>query len=1005
MKQKLLIILLLGFAVLTNAFAQERRITGRVVSADDNQSLPGVSVKVKGTTKGVLTDGDGNFSISANTGQTLVFSFIGYSEYSAVIPKGNLPTIKLGVNSKLLSEVVVTDGYTTQSKKFRTGASTTVSGAENENKPFSSPLQALQGEVPGLNVVMQSGQPGANVQVRLRGVNSISLGLNPLYVIDGMIVNAGDLSRLTTTTNVLAGINEDDIDNVTVLKDASETAIYGSRGANGVIVINTKKGKAGKTQVRLDMESGVTSIMPIPDAGKPLTAEQFKTLFIEGDTNSGTAPADVAFDVNDFGLNGRSNSWYNLLTRRGTQQQYNVSINGGTEATRVFASAGYFKQDATIVYSSLRRLTGQLNIDHNISKKFSVSTNINFSNINQYTPVNGGLFANPVGSIWFLIPYQLAYNNDGTLNSSSSGDNNFTSQYNALYIAAHDRNYSSQNRILTGVTLKWNILDRLKFTSFGSIDYNVLEEQTFNNPIHGDGAPNGIGFDAYTRFFNWLTRNQFEYRGDIISDMHFNVVAGYEAQRSQSYALTASATGYPATQPLLLATANASTPTVGRGTFTNYTFDAFYSIAGVNYKNRYSLTATFRRDGSSYFGETKRFGSFYSVGGAWNVDQENFFNVQHIFSSAKLRGSYGTVGNAQGIGAYQARPTAGYGSNYAGSNGQNYNTVGNPALTWESQKKLDIGVDFGFLHDRLSFSVDYYRNNIDNLILGAPLSRTTGFATILQNIGTMENKGVEASVKGVPIRTTDFTWNTGFNIAFNKNRVLALVGHAPLVANPFQYREGMDIQTYYARVYAGVNPTNGNAQWFTDATRTAITENYTAALRGNQYQADPKYFGGFNNSFSYKGVTLSVDMYYNFGNMLNDASWGFYLNDGVFFGGNKYQYTYTNRWTTPGQVTDVPKFVYGGGSSANSSSFSTRLLYYGDYLRMKNLLIGYDLKNLAFMKRVGISKLFLYGRGTNLWTKTYDKRLPFDPEQGSNGTNNLDVLQGKTFTIGLNIGL
>jgi TonB-linked SusC/RagA family outer membrane protein len=1012
MKQKLLIILLLGFAVLTNAFAQERKITGKVLSADDNQTLPGVSVKIKGTTKGVLTDGDGNFSITASTGQTLVFTYIGYSEHSVVVPAGNFPVVKLTTNNKLLSEVVVTDGYTTQSKKFRTGASTTISGVENENKPFSSPMQALQGEVAGLNVVMQSGQPGANVQVRLRGVGSIGAGSNPLYVVDGMIINAGDLSRLTTSTNVLSGINENDIESITVLKDASETAIYGSRGANGVIVINTKRGKAGKTQVRVDMEVGNTKNINPPTAGRPLTADEWKTLFIEGENNAAAdfpatyTPARVASDIAGAGLNGGlSNDWYKLITRTGQQQQYNVSINGGTEATRVFSSVGYYKQEATTIASNLKRYTGQLNVDHNVSKRIGLSANINFSNINQNTPSNGGAFANPNGGIWFLTPYQLAYNPDGSYNTSRSGNTNFNSNYNPLFLAANDKKYDSQTRILTGLTLKWNILDNLKFSSFGSIDYNLLEEQRFDNPILGDGrSAGGRGYDYYTRFFNWLTRNQFEYRTEIITDLRFNATAGYEAQRSQNYSINAQSNGYPATQPLLTASAAASTPIAGSGTFSNYAFDSFYGIGGFVYKGRYSFTATFRRDGSSVFGTTKQFGNFYSLGGAWNIDQESFFNKQSIFSSAKLRGSYGTVGNAQGLGNYAARPTAGYGNNYAGANGQNYNTVGNPELTWESQKKTDIGVDFGFLHDRLSFSVDYYRNNIDNLIQTAQISRTTGFAGITQNIGAMINKGVEASIKGVPVRTKDFLWSTSFNIALNQNRVLSLINHAPVASGTFQFREGMDLNTYFVRLYAGVDPANGNALWYTDGTRTATTSVYGNATRVNQYQADPKAFGGFSNTFNYKGFNLTADIYYNFGNMLNDANWGFYLNDGSAPISNKYYYNYANRWTTPGQVTDVPKYSNAGVNAGQSSSFSTRLLYYGDYLRLKNLVVGYEFKDLIGLKKLGITKLYLYGRGTNLWTKTYDKRLPFDPEQGTTGLANLDVFQAKTFTIGLNVG-
>jgi TonB-linked SusC/RagA family outer membrane protein len=681
--------------------------------------------------------------------------------------------------------------------------------------------------------------------------------------------------------------------------------------------------------------------------------------------------------------------------------------------TRVFASAGYFKQEATTIASSLRRVTGQLNIDHNISKRFSLSTNINFSNINQFTPSNGGAFANPVGSLWFLTPFQIGYNADGSINSSRTGNTNFPSQFNPLWLAANDKKYSSQNRILTGVNLKWNIWDQLRFSSFASIDYNILEEQQYNNPIMGDGrTSNGRGYDYYTRYFNWLTRNQFDYRYDIegIENFYVTATAGYEAQRSQAYFITANSNGYPATQPLLTASLNAATPIAGNGSFSNYTFNSFYSIAGINYKNRYTLSGSYRNDGSSVFGVNKKRASFGSVGAAWNIDQESFFTIQDILSSAKIRSSYGTTGNATTgtsttAGNYSAQPTAGYGVNYAGNTGQNFSTIGNVDLTWETQKKFDVGVDFGFFADRLSFNVDYYYNNIDGLIQAAPLSRTTGFSSITKNIGAMTNKGIETTVKGYPVKTPKFSWLTSFNIAFNKNTVTALTDHAPLLSGNYQYREGMDLQTYYIRQYAGVDPANGNALWYTDATKSVITSTYSQVTRVNKYQADPKYFGGFNNTFTYMGVTVAADLYYNFGNMLNDSSWGYYILDGTSFNNNKYHYIYDNRWTTPGQVTDVPKYSNAGVNAGNSSQFSTRSLYYGDYLRLKNLSVGYDFKDLALLKKLGVSKLYIYGRGTNLWTKTYDKRLPFDPEQGVNGTNNLDVLQAKTFTIGLNVGL
>jgi len=1046
MKQKLLIFFLFTLFSLQTAFAQNRKITGVVTGADDGQPLPGVSVMVQGTKLGTLTSGDGQYTLNVPSGGgVLVFTFIGYATQNVTITSSNTYNVKIASSTRQLTEVTVTDGYAVQSKKSYTGSATTVGGREVENKPFSTPLQALQGEVAGLNISTNSGQPGANVQVNLRGPGSIGADSNPLYVIDGMIINAGDLSRLGTAgaTNVLAGINNNDIESVTVLKDASATAIYGSRGSNGVIVITTKKGKSGKTQVNFDAESGVTNNLKVSDAGKALTADQYRTLFLEGENNASAnylaiptndpaknpySPARIASDIANYGLNsGQSNDWYNLVTKRGTQQQYNVSLNGGGESTRVFASTGYFKQEATTLASSLKRITGQLNLDQTISKRFSFNTGINFSNVNQYSPLSGGAFGNPFGSAYFLTPFSLAYNPDGSLNTDRLSGTGFTSNFNPLYIAKNDKKYDSQTRLLTNASVRWNIWDELKYTAFGSIDYNVLEEQQYNNPVMGDGrTAGGRGFDYYTRNFNWLFRNQLDYRYNVkgVEDFYVDATVGYEAQKNQAYFITAQSNGFPATQPLLTASANAATVIAGNAYFSNYTFDSFYSRANINFKNRYSLSGSFRRDGSSRFGANNQFGNFYSVGGAWNIDQESFFKAQKILTTLKLRGSYGTTGNANLnanntlINNYGSRATVGYGTNatnytgsgganYAGSTGQNYNTVGNANLTWESSKKFDLGLNLGFFNDRLSFDFDYYRNTISGLIQSVPIAIETGFSTIRANAGSMLNRGLETSIHGIPVRIKDFTWSTNINIAFNKNTVTALVNGAAYI-NPnniqFQIKEGLDFYTFYSRQYAGVDPANGNALWYTDATRSATTSVYNSAQRVNAGQADPKIFGGFNNTFDYKGITLSADFYYNFGNKIYD-SWSYYLNDDTYQPSNKYQYIYQNRWTTPGQITDVPRMVAGGTNSGQSSSYSSRFLYYGDYIRLKNLTLGYNFKNISYLKKIGISRLYLYGRGTNIWTKTYDKRLPFDPEVGITGVSNLAIPQVKTFTIGLNVSL
>ena len=1007
MKKFLLLVHLAGFLAINAALGQARVESGTVTTADSGEPLPGVTINVKGTTVGVISDAAGKFKISVKTGTVLRFTFIGFAPYELTVAQGiDDYAVKLQTDTHLLADVIVTDGYATELKKAYTGAATAVNGEQNENKPFTSTMQSLQGEVAGLNVSNNSGQPGANVEVRLRGVGSIGAGSDPLYVVDGMIINAGNLSTLATTANVLAGLNNDDIASITVLKDASATAIYGSRGSNGVIVITTKKGKAGKTEVEADMEAGNTTDLPIPTAGQPLTPVQFKTLTLEGLRNAGYGQSTLQYYEQLY--SGPSNNWYDLVTREGSQQQYNVSVKGGDDKTTIFASAGYFRQNATTIASSLDRTTGLLNIDHSVSKRVSITAGLNVSNVEQYTPDNGGAFANPIGSAYFLTPFQTAYNPNGTVNISQNTYPSGVSNYNPIYIAENDKHRLSQTRLLGNVSLKWNIIGSLKFTSYIGLDDNLLEETQYLNPVMGDGFPTGSGSDNYTRYFNYLLRNQLDYRFNILKkndDFYVDLTAGYEAQKSTGYLIQSNSTGYPASQPSLTVSANASTPILGNAYFNDYSYDSFYTRGSINFRNLYTLSGSFRRDGSSVFGRNNPYGNFYSVGAAWNLDEEEFFSKQTLFSSAKLRSSFGVTGNSQGLGNYSALPTAAYGSNYAGNTGQNFNTLGNPDLTWESSHKFDAGADIGFLKDRLTFTVDYYHNDIDGLIQSVPISYVTGFSAITANVGSMVNRGFEFDITGNPVKTHDFNWIMDFNIALNRNTVTQIYQGLPYDDGSFQTAVGKDLYTWRMPLYAGVNPADGQAQWYTDATRKTTTENYEDAQPVDGLQADPKAFGGFNNNFTYKNFSLAVDIYFNYGNYVQD-SWAGYFTDGLYNTEvNKYQYIYLHQWTKPGQITDVPEYVDGGTNNGEAGNQSTRFLYKGDYERLKNLTIGYNFNDVAFLKSIGVSKLYLYGRGTNLFTHTYDSRLPFDPEVGIYGSSNLEVPQVRTFTVGLNVGL
>jgi TonB-linked SusC/RagA family outer membrane protein len=988
------------------------KLEGVVLDLATKQPLPGAVVKIAGTTHSVATDNNGKFNFV--TGQsfpyTLVVTYVGY-ESKEVQANGSPVEIYLKDKTGELSEVQVTDGYFTQAKKSYTGSATTISGATNENKPYATPLSALQGEVAGVNVTLTSGQPGAAVQVQIRGVGSTALNSNPLYVVDGMIINTGnggDLARLASangsSSNVLSGINQDDIESITVLKDASATAIYGSRGSNGVIVITTKKGKAGKTQVEFDTEVGGTINIPLPAAGQPLNASQFATLFIEGVTNAGNTPAQVSALATSYGLySGQSNNWQDLVHKDGSQQQYNVSVRGGNENTKIFASAGYFEQQATTLNSNLKRINALLNIDQRISKRIGFTTGINLSNVYQNTPVGSvGSWANPVFASEILRPFQLAYNPDGSINSSSSSNIGFPAHYNPLWIAAHDKHGLSQTRILFNTTLNWNIWDQLKFSSYVSVDYNAITESQFENPVLGDAqSSNGQANEDYTRYVNTLARNQLDYRYDIsgIRDFYVTAAIGYEAQKSDEYTLSASGIGFPLTQTSLNALANAATATAASSNTTDITFTSLYARVSSNYQNLYSISGSFRRDGSSVFGANNRYGDFWSIGGAWNIDGQEFFKKQEIFSSSKLRVSYGKTGNAQGIGAYSAQPLSTYGSNYTTGNGQNYNTVGNQNLTWESANKFDIGADIGFLGNRLTLTADYYRDLINGLIQQVPISGTTGFNTVpYANVGNMQNVGYELGIKGIVIKTNNFTWTSSFNTSVNKNKITQLANGAGANGN-YYLQVGYDYHTYYTPLWAGVNPADGTALWYTDNTKTKTTTNYALAAKEPYKTGTPKLFGGFNNTFNFKGITLAVDFYYDFGNYTEDY-WSTRFYDGSYYTFNKYQREFTDRWTTPGQVTDVPKYIAGGGTQSSSSAYSSRFIYNASFIRLKNASLGYDFKKLGVLKNVpGISKLYIYARGTNLWTKTYDDRLPYDPETGA-----VTIPAFRTYTLGVNVG-
>jgi TonB-linked SusC/RagA family outer membrane protein len=1018
--RKITVLFMCAVLAVSQLSAQVRKISGKVTNAA-GAPIANASVIVKGTTTGTTTDDAGAFTLNVPVkGKTLVISSINYANAEVAISDNVSVTLQPGTTTSL-SEVVVV-AYGSVKKTNLTGSVATVKGSDLENKPFTSPDKALQGSVAGLQSSSVSGAPGASTDIRIRGIGSINASASPLWVIDGAIANTTDLTVNTTTANPLSSLNPDDIESISVLKDAAATAVYGSQAANGVILVTTKKGRSGKTRVNFSTEIGQNQLAFKNKNNRAMTTTENQEVLRESLINAGLATNNTDADAliidpnNGYGLpanylSTRTN-WLDAVTRKGNQQQYNLSLSGGNEKTTFYASGGYFKQDGTTIATDFKRYNGSLSITHKASDRINFTAGLSGSTSIQNTPTNGGTFANPVLASFFLVPWTSPYNADGSLRYNDP-EGQFPVNggvFNPLVQAAFNRNTAKQTTVRGYVTGEVKILNDLKFTSRYSAEYFDVSEDQYRNPFYGDGqAQGGDAFSAYTRRFNYTFSNYFDYKKSINKeqDIYFDLKVGYEASAIKNYQLQAGGQAFPATLALQYL-ASAATPTSAFATIFDRTNTSIFSVGDINYKNRYVISGSFRRDGSSVFGANHLYGNFYSVGGTWNISEEKFLQNVNWLNVLKVRGSYGANGNSLGFPYFSALATYGYGSNYTGLPGSAPSNVGNDNLSWEKNDQFDVGLDFSVFKNRVYGSVDYYDRKAKDLLATIQLSPTSGFSLgQLSNVGSVQNKGIEVTIGGKPIVTKDFTWDVTFNIAHNINKVLELDNHSPIIppATPwFKYTEGRNLQTYYLRQWAGVDPANGDPLWYTDATHKTTTNSISKApvTLDPSRTAMPKYYGAFTNTFSYKGITLSAQLNYNFGNYVYD-SWGSYLSsEGTYLSAFNQMSQELQAWKKPGDITRIPAIIAGGNK--NSYRSSTRFLYKGDYIRLRDVQLAYSIPQ-KLIKKAYITSLSVYVRGTNLATFATDKYIPFDPEAGINSTTNLDVFNPRTISAGIKIGL
>lgn len=1042
MKKKVLyllgVILLLG----VQAYAQTRTITGKVTDANDGLPLPGVNISL-GRGIGTKTEANGNYSLKVPAGKhTLTFSFIGYGSQQVAVTSDVL-NVTLTSTQNQLSEVVVS-GYSSVSKKDFTGSAVKVSAAQIANKPVQSFDQALAGQAAGVNIIQPNGVLNNPPVFRIRGFNSISLSSYPLIIVDGVPVFTGlgnAAASNSAPSNPLGDINPNDIESVDILKDASSTAIYGSRAANGVVVITTKKGKQGKTRVNYDGWVGVTKAFNLPDL---LNAQQYVTLKNEARANAGLAPGfAIQKDANG---NDVETDWYKVVYQTGISQNHNLNVSGATESTSYFLSTGYSNQESFIKTNSFERKVFRGNVDHHLSKTITIGTNFSYSNSLNKGPNSGSLpgQAYNTGGLarlpLVLNPNVSPYNPDGSYNITSTGTlglgaNTIANNYpNAVVLLDLDKFTSSNTNVIANVYGEWEILKGLKFKTQYNINKLNTNNTTFQNPIAGDGqSNNGLAQNTFQEYNRRDWTNTLNYVG-VFGDHHLNLLAGQE-----EYHTTNVGTG---TQRTNLADSYFNN---FQGNFLNVLSDAstgnfqsengFRSLFGnvnYDYKRKYLLSGTFRRDGFSGLSSNNKYGNFGGGSIGWNIAEEGFFKTSglaKIFDDFKLKGSYGVVGNV-GVGDYASLSL--YNSGLYGAAGTIFfNQAGNPDLKWETSKKTDAGINFSMFKGRITADIDYYNNKIDNLILNAPQSPSRGIPgnTIAANVGSMYNRGVEFNITSRNIVKKDFSWTTNFNISTVKNRVTALAqGNSDIFGTTSGLetanitRVGYTLGSIFAVPVAGVNPVNGQrifinrfgkevqynqvgtpSKWtYLDGTTApAIDGTLDGKIIGKSM---PSYYGGLNNTFVYKNFDLNVGITFSGGNKIYNGTQAT-LRDQRFWNN---EVEILDRWTTPGQVTDIPKVVYGDNYSNGSAIPNSSNVQNGAYAKLKNVAVGYKLPS-DLVARAGIASVRIYLQATNLAVVT--KYKGSDPEVSANGNSNLapgvdrnTVPSSRIFTFGLNVG-
>jgi TonB-linked SusC/RagA family outer membrane protein len=1018
--RKLLCFLSCVFLLIGGAAAQNRIVTGKVTDAGGSP-IPSASVLVKGSKRGTNTGPDGSFKLNVPpTAKILVVSSIGFAPLEVSIDGVDDVSAQLVAAARTDLQDVVVVGYGTQRKRDLTGAIFKLKDSTLNDVPIQGPDQALRGKVPGVQVTQSSGTPGSSINVIIRGPGTITTSNQPLYVVDGIILNTGSYAQIGAgdqVLNVLSEINPNDIESYEVLKDAAAAAIYGSRGANGVVLITTKHGANQKTRINLDASLGSNS----PWKKEPtLTGPQYVALVQEELLNG------FGLNPSQFGAVGIQNlsnapdtypttNWQDLIFHKAPVFNYQLSAAGGDAKTKFYLSANYSGTDGIQIGTDYHRYGARLNVDHTVSSKFKVSGELGVTRSIQNRTDNDNDIYGVLSTAVLMPTYFKPYNADGTY----AYDANLGIIENPIAAAKLRFNQAKTNRVVGDLAAEYFILPSLSLRVQGSVDYVGFNEFQFlpSNTLEGATGPNGIGRQGYSSDLNLLNENVLTWKqsfGD--HNIMATAVASFQTDNFQS--IFGEGHNFPGNGIQELSAA--STPV--QVTSSQNALGQIGYLARVNYdyKGRYLLSASIRRDGSSALGSNFQYGTFPAVSAGWRISDEDWFKDVPKISNLKLRGSYGKLGNTNGLNPYASKALVGVGANYVLNGSSNTpglapSQIGNDSLRWESLTQGDVGLEVGLFKERLQLTVDYYNKATKDLLLARPLVGSSGFTAVNQNIGEISNTGWEFSITATEFSTRDFVWTTSFNISFNKNIVKKISG-SPFPSGFASWtQEGYALGSFYGYKAIGLfnsaadvakSPTQfqGTAPGdikFADLNHDGVINSSDQTILGN---ANPKYYGGLTNTFSYKGFDLTVFFQFNEGNKIFNENRVFAEGMNSLFG----QYATTaKRWEPTDTNTNMPRAIFGD-PNGNAALNSTRFLEDGSFIRLKNLIFAYNLPaSIASKAKLRSAKVFF--QGTNL--KTWTKYSGFDPEvstfPGANtspGTDFLTYPQAKSWTFGIDLG-